>query len=290
MGEMLLKQVDIAVDWTVSVETQTPTEVYTGWANELGVSPTATLYSFASDDTSWEFSLAASLFTDSTVLKAFFGSEGGMGFYRQNPPGNSPASYGLTHVGRFYGNNYKPLLLLTWHCSGGDLKSYNTLFQRAGNVTIARVQHSYYGSTSSYRYDAALRISPGSIILVGEALTTITPVYLTEMTELSLSSGFQQYALLESQAVGTRRRYQINFAPPRVFILSGFARFSDGAVAELVRAWRRDTGDMVASVAPDPVTGAFTLTGIKNYLHDVTIFREGYRPLTHGPIQPFEVL
>ena len=290
MGDMLLKQVDIAVDWTVSVEMQTPLQVYTEWANELGVSPTATLYSFAADDSSWEFTLAASPFKDSAVVKSFFSSEAGMGFYRQLPSGFTNTSYSISYAGRFYGNSRRPLILLTWHPSGADLKSYSTLFQRAGDVTIAHVQHSYYGNTSSNRYDAALRIAPGSIILVGEALTTTTPVYLTEFTELSTTQVIQQYALLESQAAGTRRRYQINIEPPRVFILSGFARFSDGAVAELVRAWRRDTGAMVASAVPDPVTGAFTLTGIKNYLHDVTIFRAGYRPLTHGPIQPFEVL
>lgn len=290
MGDMLLKQVDIAVDWTISAETRTPLEVYAGWANELGVSPTATLYSFAGDDSVWEYDLAASPFLDSSVIKAFFSSEAGMGFYRQRPSELVFTSYSLSNVSRFYGNANRPLLVLTWHPMGGDLKSYGTRFQRAGNETLAYVQHSHYGNTSTYRYDAALRIKPGSITLVGEAFNTLTPVMLFELTELLPSQQVQQYAVLETQAVNTRRRYQIHLAPPQVFILSGYARFSDGAVAELARAWRRDTGELVASLVPDPVTGAFTLTGIKNHPHDVTIFRAGYRPLTHGPIQPFEVL
>lgn len=290
MPEILLKQVEFKVSWTVTVETQTPLQVYTAWANELGVSPTATLYSFATDDGSWSFDLAASPFPESTALAAFFSSEAGMGFYRQPRGAHSSTSYSLAHVGRFYGSSYRPLLLLTWRPSGADQKSYGTLFQRAGQETIAFVQHSHYGSTASNRYDMALRLRPGRIELVGECFATVTPVYLTELTELSTTNTIQQYQLLESQATGTRRRYDITIAPPRVFALAGTATYSDGQVATLARVWRRDSGAWVQDVVPDPISGAFVLNKVKEGLHDVTIFRDGYRPLTHGPVLPYEVL
>ena len=290
MPEMLLKQAEIKVSWEVTVETQTPYQVYTAWAYELGVSPTDTLYNFASDDFSWSFNLAASPYLDSQVIQSFFSSEAGMGFFRQSPPGFYNTSYSLNHVGRFYGHSSRPLLLLTWHPTGGDLKSYETRFQRAGQETIAFVKHSNYGSTASYRYDAALRIRPGRIILVGDCLTQTTPVYLTELTELSTTNTIQQYVLLESQAAGTRRRYDITIAPPRRFALAGTAKFSDGQVATLARAWRRDTGAWARDVVPDPGSGVFVLDNVKEVLHDVTIYRDGYRPQTHGPVMPYEVL
>lgn len=290
MPEMLLKQVEIQVSWEVTVETQTPLQVYTAWAAELGVSPTDTLYNFASDDNSWSFNLAASPYLDSEVIQSFFSSEAGMGFYRQSPPGFFHAYYSLNHVGRLYGHNSRPLLLLTWHPTGGDLRSYGTRFQRAGQFTIAYVQHSHYSSSSMYRYDAALRISPGRIELVGDCLTQTTPVYLTELTELATVDTIRQYVLLESQAVGTRRRYDLSIAPPRIFALAGTAKFSDGQVATLVRAWRRDGGAWVKDAVPDPLSGAFVLNNVKEVPHDVTIFRDGYRPQTHGPVMPYEVL
>lgn len=290
MPEIMLTQVEIQVSWTVTGETQTPLEAYTAWAMELGVSPTATLYNYAADDSSWSVDLAASPFLDSQVLQAFFSSEAGMGFYRQPRPAHANTGYSVSHVGRFYGSTYRPLLLLTWHPTNGDLKSYGTRFQRAGQDMIVYVQHSHYGSTSSYRYDAALRIRPGRIILVGECLSSVTPVYLTELTELAASDSIKQYALLESQAAGTRRRYDISIALPRYFALAGMAKFSDGQVATLVRAWRRDTGAWVRDVVPDPSSGVFVLNNVKQVLHDVTIYRDGYRPQTHGPVMPYEVL
>lgn len=73
--------------------------------------------------------------------------------------------------------------------------------------------------------------------------------------------------------------------PPNTHALTGTARFSDQAIATLARAFRRDTGAWVGDAVPNPSTGAFNIPCV-NTPHDVTISKTGYRPLTHGPINP----
>lgn len=88
-------------------------------------------------------------------------------------------------------------------------------------------------------------------------------------------------------------RYTSAFTPPTeafpirgpIYKLRGTAQFTDGTIATLARAWRRDTGAFLASATPNPTTGAFEITSA-NTPCDISIFKDGYRPLTHGPITP----
>ncbi|MDS4070513.1 MAG: DNRLRE domain-containing protein [Candidatus Competibacter sp.] len=72
-----------------------------------------------------------------------------------------------------------------------------------------------------------------------------------------------------------------------VYGISGIAKFSDNEIATLVRAWRRDTGAWVGDATPNGSTGAYSII-TPNTPVDRTIFKTGYRPLTHGPITPVQ--
>ncbi len=75
--------------------------------------------------------------------------------------------------------------------------------------------------------------------------------------------------------------------PTITLALSGIAKFTDGAVASLARVWRRDDGSRVADLVPDGETAVFAIQDLERTGYDVTIFRDGYRPLTHGPVRPY---
>lgn len=66
--------------------------------------------------------------------------------------------------------------------------------------------------------------------------------------------------------------------------VQGIAAFTDGAIAETIRAWKTEDGSLVGSATPDPATGAFDISVPDELQVDITIFRSGYRPLTHGPV------
>ena len=63
----------------------------------------------------------------------------------------------------------------------------------------------------------------------------------------------------------------------------GIAKFTDGAVASTVKVWSRDTGALLQTVTPNQSSGAFSVL-TREQTVDITIFKSGYRPLTHGPI------
>lgn len=82
------------------------------------------------------------------------------------------------------------------------------------------------------------------------------------------------------------------FMPDRftTYAISGTAKFSDGAVATVLRVMDFTTGALISEIVPDPATGSFTLSSLSSAVTVfVMIYRSGYRPLAAGPITPFQV-
>lgn len=91
-------------------------------------------------------------------------------------------------------------------------------------------------------------------------------------------------------------RSDADFTPPAApfpdyalaYIGLGRALFSDGAIASLVRAHDASSGALVATGTPDQTSGAYSLLVTSPAPLHHSIYREGYRPLMHGPITPVE--
>lgn len=69
-------------------------------------------------------------------------------------------------------------------------------------------------------------------------------------------------------------------------ILSGIAKFTDGSIATKAAAFLSGTKVLAGEATPDLITGEFSII-VPNQLSanfDVAIYRDGYRPLIHGPI------
>lgn len=73
---------------------------------------------------------------------------------------------------------------------------------------------------------------------------------------------------------------------PTVPNWEGVAKFSDDAIAEKIHITNATTGRWIATATPDQASGTFTVPQVAPQPVFVTIFRAGYRPLTHGPIEP----
>lgn len=73
---------------------------------------------------------------------------------------------------------------------------------------------------------------------------------------------------------------------PTVPNWEGLAVFSDGSIARTVHITSAATGQLLATATPDQATGAFSVAQVGLGRFVVTIYRDGYRPLTHGPIEP----
>ena len=70
-------------------------------------------------------------------------------------------------------------------------------------------------------------------------------------------------------------------------VLSGpSAKFTDGSIATKVAAFLSGTKVLAGEATPDPVTGEFSIIALNqdSANFDVAIYRDGYRPLIHGPI------
>lgn len=69
------------------------------------------------------------------------------------------------------------------------------------------------------------------------------------------------------------------------YTLTGVAKFTDGAVATMAKVWDREAGIEIATITPNPATGEFSVETDAGEF-DIGIYKEGYRPLFHGPVTP----
>lgn len=286
MAFINLTEIRQEIAFSTEASELSPSDAYSAWATALGIDPAATLASWNDNDTAWFFDTAAPFFLGSTITRAFFSTEAGIGLFNDAPLSAAISSWTSSWSHRFYGSIRSPLLVLTWHSTSSNLKSYNTKLNKSGDVTIIFASYSTYNDTGTNRYDVAIRISPQKIELVGASITGTISIRLWELQENNASRTPVQTVSLVTQLAGTTSRVLITAAYPTVYSLSGHAKFSNGAIATLMRVWRRDTGAWVLDTIPDPVSGAYQCQDVLNTPYDLTIFRDGYRPLTHGPIMP----
>jgi len=284
-----LQQVTENLVWSVAEETLTPSAIYDAWAVALGLSPSATLYSLNSDDLAWPIDLGVTFWPGLTQLKAMWSSEAGIGLYSSTPTNTTKATFTIPGISRFFGLGSRPTLLITWHPTGSDLESYSCRINRTAAATILFSQYDNYTGNETQRYDVAVKITAGRIEIVGHCHDTATNVIATELTEPSTTTTVRQQVTLLAQAIGTIRRFVIEAKAPATYRLSGVAKFTDGAIATKLRISNHDTGAWISDITPDPATGAYQFDQLVDNACDLTIYRTGYRPLTHGPVSPVEL-
>lgn len=119
---------------------------------------------------------------------------------------------------------------------------------------------------------------------------TVTPggsaMMLGKNIDGSMFSG-----LLADLKITARSLFGDSFTPPNsglpsgpvLFAGSGIAKFTDGTVADTIKVWDADSGELVHEAAPTAGTGEFSLS-LPTQSVQIAIFKGGYRPLMHGPI------
>jgi len=284
-----LQQVYENLYWTVAEETLTPSEAYTEWAVDLGLSPTQTLYSLSADNSAWVIDLGIPFWTDSTQLKAMWSSEAGIGLYTTTPTNTTLRDWTIPEIYKFRGIASTPTLLISWHPNDTDLISYTAKANRTSAATILFSQYEKYNRDGTSHYDVAIKIMPGCIELVGRCVNKQTNIIATEITEPATTVTVRQQRTLLAQAIGTTRRLTLTLIEPAMYRLSSNAKFTDGAIPTKLRIWDHASGTWIADLTPDQATGAYLFNIIDNDAIDLTIYRTGYRPLTHGPVTPVKL-
>lgn len=196
--------------WQIASTTQTPAAAYAAWAASLSVSSTTSLYSIDGDDDAFPIELQEPLI-DSWTDKAFYASEGAVGFYTAEPSDFSTESqYTITNVSRMYGLDSRPLLLFSFH-SPADLGSSDGKIQKAGTTTIIYAKHHLYNDTGANRSEVAIKITPQGMDVIGYVQDTATALYFTQLTEDADSDTIVSQTLISNQAVGSRYSLSVDF-------------------------------------------------------------------------------
>lgn len=112
-------------------------------------------------------------------------------------------------------------------------------------------------------------------------------VFIGHQSSTGSMTGYLQYARL---TVGQSRHWEEFDIPSAgftddeiLFSGAGMAKFSDGAIAETIRVWDRNTGKFLKDFTPDQDTGEFEIIVAAETV-DVAILKTGYRPIMHGPV------
>jgi hypothetical protein len=227
------------LDYSTAAGSVAPSDAYTAWATELGVSTTETLRDFNADDTGFAFIMAAPFFDGGTTT-AMFSSEGGIGLHNTEPTNTGSTAYTITNLSRMYGLASRPRLLLTFRVTD-DLKSYATKLQRSGSTTIIYGQYSKFNNESVSRYDAAIKITPQNLEFIGRTYDSAASIYWTELNESTVQTVIQQ-ALAQSQTAGTIINLDATVKVPVKANIAGPALLSSGNAS--LQAW---FGDLVRS-------------------------------------------
>lgn len=189
MPSMIVGGGGVELTYSVGTGATTPADQYVAWATALGVSTTATLQALDDDDKGFLATLAASYFSGGSTSFCF-SSEAAVGLYLATPGTTTSAQYTVANVSRMYGLTSRPTLLFTFHPQS-DLRSEGVKLQRSGTTTILYATFRTYNA-QTYRYQAALRITPQSIEFVGYAQDNSTTLYLSEFVETTSGTPIQQ--------------------------------------------------------------------------------------------------
>jgi len=204
----------LRVTSTHTTYASTPDQAYIDWATELGVSTTATLLTFLDDDMAWTSTLQAKLDASAPNSNFFISSEAGLGFYLSSGyiDGSSALLYSEFSgiVGRFYGINTRPDLILTYH-PAEDLATYQGKLQKAGTTTIIFAKHGKFNDQNVAQVRVAAKITPNEVRLIVRAYDMAVPIKMVEM--LPGATAVQEYVDAFSQGSSTTYEHVFTLGP-----------------------------------------------------------------------------
>lgn len=136
--------------------------------------------------------------------------------------------------------------------------------------------------------DGVSSATPGTITT--QVSASNNNLYIGYDTVGTVDHKFNGY-LQDIEIIGNVAINRANYTPPSSPILIGpqqfhgigTAKFTDGAIATLARVWSANTGGHLANVTPNQASGETQIAVAEKDVY-ITILKQGYRPLTHGPI------
>lgn len=145
---VLITSSDIIVNSYNDTTGRTFSDVVNQFKNDLEITGNSQA-SYNGDDSSWHFDMHAPLQLKIPMLaKMAFSSEGGFGFFNNNPSSSSN-NPGLKKSRMYVPRNPRPALFFTYGGINVDHKSYNTEFYKNSKGTIIAGYHSNYNNTSN---------------------------------------------------------------------------------------------------------------------------------------------
>ena len=236
-------------------------DAYTVWANQLGVSPTASLAGLVnSDDNCVEIDAGFNYALDGVTSKLMQSTEGSIGFYIDEPLGtlgsNSRPITAIIpeqrNVTRAYTsrNTINPTFIINCKTPTQDSQSQNGKWQKTADTLILFIRWSQYGNPNANNVDVALRLSKGAIEVVCTPFAS-TIFFQCFLMNSTISSG---QALAGNgnfgKALVVNTTYTFKSATPT--IISGNVIGYDGLpLSTTLRAYDRTTGALAGEAVSD---------------------------------------
>jgi hypothetical protein len=286
MPSMHLNQSNLELSTSDQIISDYPGSVYYDWCVALGVAPETTLLNVSGSGNAWLFNLQAAILPGFSSIKSYIGSEGNVGLYLQDRANTNNHSTALPLVELARVPTYPPHLIISGMEEECPWKLNVSKLQKSGNVTVLYLAFLDAATESDYSFEMALRFSPGQILVAGESDSATPHLIVTQHTEGT--TNIVDASSIDCISWGDNMPHltTITIAAPAAPKITGTAKFTNGAVADVVRVWKASDGTLLASPAITPVSGAFTADMPDTSPVLVTITKTGYRPLTHGPITP----
>lgn len=135
--------------------------------------------------------------------------------------------------------------------------------------------------TSTLSYSGSINMAYLGLF-IGKNLVSGTDGYFTgALNHLRITNGVWRYP---DDFIPTFEDFPTRL--PRCVLSCPSAKFTDGSIATKAAAFLSGTKALVGEATPDPITGEFSIIvpNQDSANFDVAIYRDGYRPLIHGPI------
>lgn len=141
---------------------------YSAWLSEIGV--TETLNSLNGDDLIYVVD-GIKITGNSTTLRMFYGTEGGIGLFFENPSSEVKTSVTLPVTGRWYDTQSPPDVRITCQSiASANRQSLNTRFAKSGSVVIIFAKTVHFSNEIEI-VETAYRIETGLVQVVSTAVS-----------------------------------------------------------------------------------------------------------------------
>lgn len=230
---------------------------YDSWAASLGVSSTATISAFDSDDGIAVLDLGFPPLIGGMENRIVVSGESGISLFRapiiNTASANLTINVGVT-ISRMQGaTTPPPSLLFAIRPLSQDAGVGSSKWQKSGKEAILFYRTGPYGSRN--KTDVAVRFRPGRC----EIVTTI----VTQESQKLVLARFNQNsnntavgAVTLASALANTQHFET--LPP--WVISGVVKDDSGVpVQRTVRSYRRDTGQFDGETQSDATTGTYTL-------------------------------